>query len=120
MNIKMLSERLQYSLERREEMAKEAGIFVRVDPTIKKQSEEVLGKLGLSMATAIEIYLRQVVRQGKIPFEVSLDYQPPIYLDSLTDEQLEKLVEHSMKQAENGEGYTQEEFDKMLKEEFGI
>lgn len=39
-------------------MARTANVFTRVDPTIKAQAEAVLNQLGISMATAMEIYLR--------------------------------------------------------------
>ena len=39
-------------------MARTANVFTRVDPGIKAQAETVLDQLGISMATAMEIYLR--------------------------------------------------------------
>ena len=53
-------------------MAKTANIFTRVDPEIKEEAEVVLSKLGLSMATAVEIFLRQIILQRRIPFEMAL------------------------------------------------
>ena len=52
------------------EMDKSATINVRLTPQLKKDAEEVFDKLGLSMTNAIEIYLRQVVMRGGLPFDV--------------------------------------------------
>lgn len=46
-------------------MPKTANIFTRVGPNIKLQAENVLNQLGISMATAMEIYLRQIALQKK-------------------------------------------------------
>ncbi len=51
---------------------KTTNIFTRVDPVVKEQAETVLNQLGVSMATAMEIYLRQIAFQKKIPFDLSL------------------------------------------------
>ena len=40
---------------------------------LKSQFEEVVSELGLNVSTAVNIFARQVVRQGRIPFEISLD-----------------------------------------------
>jgi len=48
-----------------------ATFSVRVDSVLKKQAEECLELLGLNMTSAINIYLRQIIRHQAIPFEVS-------------------------------------------------
>ena len=47
-------------------------MITRIDPKIKEQAEKVLEQLGISMATAMEMYLRQIVLQKRIPFEIAL------------------------------------------------
>ena len=49
------------------------NISIRVDTELKKQAESMLSDMGLNMTTAMNIFLRQVVRQGKIPFEIATD-----------------------------------------------
>lgn len=48
-------------------------ISVRVDEDVKKRAEEVCADLGLSLSSAITIYLKKMGREKRIPFEVSLD-----------------------------------------------
>lgn len=48
-------------------------INIRVDSEIKSQAQEVFSSLGLDMTTAINIFLRQSIRQHGIPFPVSAE-----------------------------------------------
>lgn len=47
-----------------------ATIQVRMDSALKKETETALKSMGLSMSTAINLFCRQVVNQGRIPFEI--------------------------------------------------
>ena len=49
------------------------NMSIRMDTELKKQAESMLSDMGLNMTTAMNIFLRQVVRQGKIPFEIATD-----------------------------------------------
>jgi DNA-damage-inducible protein J len=44
------------------------NINIRVDSQIKNAAQEVFAALGLDMTTAINIFLRQSIRQKGIPF----------------------------------------------------
>ena len=46
-------------------------VTARVPPNIKKLAEELFETLGLNMSTAINVFLRQCIREGKIPFELN-------------------------------------------------
>lgn len=50
-----------------------AQISLRVDDEVKLNAERTLGDIGLSMATAINIFLKAVVRENRIPFELTAD-----------------------------------------------
>lgn len=82
---------------------KTASIMTRVDPMIKEQAEVVLMQLGISMSTAMEVYLRQIALQRKIPFEMKLPTNRPIALGSLTDDEFNGLMENAVKSYANGE-----------------
>ena len=49
------------------------NINIRMDKALKEQAESLLSELGMNMTTAFNVFLRQAVRQGKIPFEISLN-----------------------------------------------
>ena len=48
-------------------------VSFRVDDDIKKKAERTFNDIGVSMSTAINIYLKAVVRENRIPFELSAD-----------------------------------------------
>jgi len=50
---------------------------VRTDPVLKKQADLFLENVGMSMSTAINLYLRKIVLEQKIPFEISLPQLSP-------------------------------------------
>ena len=43
---------------------------IKIDPTLKEQSQSLFESLGLSLSAAINIFLRQAVREQAIPFRV--------------------------------------------------
>ena len=63
-----------------------AQISFRVDDEIKKKAERTFDDIGISMSAAINIYLKTVVRENRIPFELSAD---PFY----SDENMSRLRE---------------------------
>ncbi len=50
-----------------------AQISVRVDDTVKHEAEQTFDKIGLSMNTAITIFLKACAREKRIPFELTAD-----------------------------------------------
>ena len=49
---------------------KTATIQVRVVPVVKRSSEEVLWRIGLTMSQAVELFLRRVMVDERLPFEI--------------------------------------------------
>lgn len=50
---------------------KNSAINIQVDSELKKDATLVLTELGLSMSSAITLFLKQVVKRNGIPFEVT-------------------------------------------------
>lgn len=46
------------------------NVTIKMDETVKKQAEELFSELGLDMETAFNMFVRQAVNKGGIPFEV--------------------------------------------------
>jgi len=51
-------------------MAETINVTIRLDREIKEQAEMLFTNLGMNMSTAFNIFARQSLRQGKIPFEI--------------------------------------------------
>lgn len=49
------------------------SMSIRMDTELKKQADAMFSDMGLNMSTAMNMFLRQVVRQGRIPFEIATD-----------------------------------------------
>jgi DNA-damage-inducible protein J len=43
-----------------------------LDPEVKKQAEEILRELGLSVSKSFELFYRQVIAQRGLPFELQI------------------------------------------------
>ena len=54
-------------------MAATTNLSIRLDKELKEQADQVFSEMGMSLTTAINVFVRQTVRQRKIPFEISLD-----------------------------------------------
>ena len=49
----------------------QATFSVRMDETLKKQFDSLCQDFGMNASTAINVFARAVVRQRRIPFEIS-------------------------------------------------
>ena len=61
------------------------NINIRLDKNLKEQAESLLSELGMNMTTAFNIFLRQTVREGKIPFEISVNRPNAVTLASMQE-----------------------------------
>ena len=50
-----------------------AQISLRIEDDVKKKAEQACADIGMSLSTAINIYLKKPGREKRIPFEVSVD-----------------------------------------------
>ena len=50
-----------------------ATINIRTDSATKKEAERLFADFGLSMTSAINVFLRQVIREKRIPFEIGYE-----------------------------------------------
>ena len=49
------------------------NISIRMDADLKAQADTLFTELGMNMSTAFNIFVRQSLREGKIPFDISLN-----------------------------------------------
>ena len=55
-------------------MEKTSNINIRIDDKLKKEAEKLFNDLGINMSSAINVFLKQSVREQKIPFEIRKEY----------------------------------------------
>ena len=66
-------------------MAKTDTLNIRIEPELKREAEKTLDDLGMNVAVAVTIFLKQVVLTESIPFNI----KKPKY----NDETLEAIKE---------------------------
>ncbi len=54
-------------------MSTTTNFTVRMDSEIKNQCEQLYAELGMNLTTAINVFLRQSLREGGLPFELKLN-----------------------------------------------
>lgn len=73
-----------------------AQISLPIEDDVKKKAEQVCADIGMSLSTAINIYLKKLGREKCIPFEVAVD---PFY----SQENMDRL-KNSVEQMEGTGG----------------
>ena len=75
------------------------NISIRMDSDLKSQAETLFGEFGMNISTAFNIFVRQALREGRIPFAISLNQPNRETLAALTE--AEKIAKDP-----NAKGYT--------------
>jgi len=80
-----------------------AQVNIRLDDGLKEKADLLFEELGLNMTTAVNIFVRQVVRQGGIPFDITVNTDPfysasnmKVLKQSIADADAGKLTEHEL------------------------
>jgi DNA-damage-inducible protein J len=81
-------------------MAETINVTIRLDRDVKEQAERMFQDFGMNLSTAFNIFARQSLRQGKIPFEI----YDPFYSEknqtrlakSISDAEAGKVTVHEM------------------------
>jgi len=81
-------------------MAETTNLNIRIDKELKEQAEVFFNALGLTMSSAFNIFIRQSLRQGKIPFELSLAVDPFYSYSNMS------VLRKSIKEADEGKFIT--------------
>ncbi len=101
-------------------MARTSNVFARVEPEIKEQAEQVLERLGIPMSNAVSMFLRQVVLQRGIPFEMKLPKTELLNYSSLTREQFDAEMEKGMDDVKAGRVYSADTIEAEMRRDFGV
>ena len=78
-----------------------AQVSISIDDNLKEQADKLFDELGLNMTTALTIFVKTAVRQGGIPFTLTID---PFYSnsnmrvleESIRDANAGRLTEHEL------------------------
>lgn len=76
----------------------QTSLNIRIDEDVKKQGEALFAELGMNMTTAINVFLRQAIRAGGIPFDVNTR------ADGFFNEYNQKRLDKAIADIEAGKG----------------
>lgn len=83
-------------------------ISIRIDDNVKKEAENVCKDIGISLSSAINIYLKRIGRERRIPFELTSEIPNAKTLAAMRE--TEEILTHP----ENYKSYSS--FEEILKE----
>ncbi|MDR1117306.1 MAG: type II toxin-antitoxin system RelB/DinJ family antitoxin [Oscillospiraceae bacterium] len=66
------------------------NVTIRLDKEVKESAEKLFGDFGMNLSTAFNVFARQALRQGKIPFEI---YDP--FYSEKNQERLNRSIENA-------------------------
>ena len=101
-------------------MARTSNIFARVEPEIKEQAEQVLEQLGIPMSNAIGLFLRQVVLQRGIPFDMKLPRSKPLSVGTLSEEQFNAEIEKGLADLASGKVVSADRVSDRMRRDYGV
>ena len=58
---------------------------IRIDTTIKEQANNLFASLGMDMSSAVNIFLRQCILRGGLPFAVEIPQYNQATLDAMAE-----------------------------------
>ena len=61
------------------------NISIRMDSDLKIQADKLFNELGMNQSTAFNIFVRQSLREGRIPFNISLNQPNAETLEALQE-----------------------------------
>ncbi len=99
-------------------MSKTASVFARVEPDIKSDAEAVLKDLGIPMSNAISMFLRQIVLENGMPFEVKSSSKKPISYADLTKEEFDVEMQKGIDDILEGRTYTADEVEEYMESNY--
>ena len=101
-------------------MARTSNIFARVEPEIKEQAEKVLNQLGIPMSNAIGLFLRQIVLQRGIPFDMKLPQNKPLSIGMLNEQQFNAEIEKGLADLTTGKVVSADSVADRMHRDYGV
>jgi len=92
---------------------KTANVNARIDQNIKKEAEAILSRIGLPRSVAIDMFYRQIILRGGIPFPVTIPQSKLPARDSMSSSEFNSLMETGLKEAKKNDSY---DFDEVFEE----
>ena len=73
--------------------AKSANLYVRIEPDVKEQAENILSALGIPASNAINMFYKQIILNRGLPFEVKIPTARPVDVSEVGEAELNAELE---------------------------
>ncbi|MDO4920566.1 MAG: type II toxin-antitoxin system RelB/DinJ family antitoxin [Phascolarctobacterium sp.] len=100
-------------------MASTTALYARIDTNLKENAEQILQQLGITPASAIQMFYSQIVLTRGLPLELKLPAKKPTAVGGLSREELDAELTKGWESLKQG-AYSAAEVDAILAREFGI
>ena len=88
---------------------KTANVNARIDQNVKTQAEAILTRMGLPRSVAIDIFYRQIIMHGGMPFPVTIPSSKLPARDEMTDAELDRMLAVGLAQAKADDAFDMDE-----------
>ena len=96
-------------------------VNVRMDEELKKQLEWLCGELGMSISTAITVFAKTAVREGRIPFELRVSQpNPPKAAEDMSKEEFDAKIQNGLRAVAEGRVRPANDVFRDMERKYGI
>ena len=95
-------------------------ISFRIDENLKREMDDICQELGLNMTTAFTVFAKQMVRERKIPFEVSAKTSRGEMGTMTIDDQMATIANELADEFEYDHIITRSELQSIMRQRFGV
>lgn len=90
-----------------------ATVSFRMDDTLKRETESILEELGLNMTTAMTMFAKTIVREQRLPLDLSID---PFY-SVANHARLKRAIENYESSKTGSNRKSMEELERMAEDD---
>ena len=92
---------------------KTANVNARIDQNVKSQAEAILTRIGLPRSVAIDLYYRQIIMHGGIPFSLTIPESKLPIREGMAKEKFDQMMAKGLEQAKADDSF---DFDEVFDE----
>lgn len=74
-----------------------ANISIQISDDLKEEADLLFDELGMNFSTAINVFIKQSIRQGGIPFQITTTVDPFYSAENM------RRLDHSIRQMSEGQ-----------------
>lgn len=84
------------------------NISIRMDADLKAQADALFEELGMNLSTAFNIFVRQCIRERRIPFEISLNQPNKEAVAAMLETKRIGIAKGGLKSPDDFDGHNEE------------